>query len=289
MAPRLPPRPRPRLRRRRPAEPGRTARSWVPAGFVVAWTHLRLAVLVEVQYRVNFFVQLLQSAVEVGAALAVLALVFGYTGDLGGWSHDELLVVLGLHVLLGGVIETFVQPNMARLMADVREGTFDFALLKPVDAQFLVSCRQLNVWQLMDVVVGAAIVGVGVSRVGSPGPAGVAGFAVAIVCGAFLIYCAWLAVTVGAFWLVRMDFVSELFSGLYQAGRWPVTIYPGWLRVGLTVLVPLAFAVTVPAEALTGRLDGGTLLAAVGFTVLVAVLTRWWWRRGVRRYDGASA
>jgi ABC-2 type transport system permease protein len=255
----------------------------------VAWTYLRLAVLVEVQYRVNFFVQLFQSAIAVGTSLAVLGLVFGYAGDVGGWSHDELLVVLGLHVALGGVIQTFVQPNMSRLMADIRDGRFDYTLLKPVDAQFLVSCREVNVWQLTDVAVGAGIAGYGVSRVGAVGPGGVVAFAGTIVCGAVLVYCTWLVVTVGAFWLVRMDFVAELFDGLFQAGRWPVTIYPDWLRAGLTVLVPLAFAVTVPAQALTGRLDGVTLGAAFGFTAVVLVITRWWWRRGVRRYDGASA
>ena len=278
----------PRSRRPRWPRWPRRPRGRVGA-LTVAWTYVRLAVLVEVQYRVNFFVQLLQSAVAVGTALAVLALVFGYTGDVGGWSHDELLVVLGLHVLLGGVIQTFVQPNMTRLMTDVREGTLDFALLKPVDTQFLVSVRDVNVWQLTDVAVGAGIAGLGVARVGGVDVPGVLAFLAAVACGVVLIYCTWLAVTVGAFWLVRMDFVVELFEGLYQAGRWPVTIYPGWLRVGLTVLVPLAFAVTVPAEALTGRLTGATLAVTAGFTLTVAVLTRWWWGHGIRRYDGASA
>jgi len=107
-----------------------------------------------------------------------------------------------------------------------------------VDTQLLVSCRQVNVWQLTDVVVGAAIAVTGVVRVGAVDVAGVLAFVVAAACGAVLVYCTWLVVTTGAFWLVRMDFVVELFDGLYQAGRWPVTIYPGWLRVGLTVLVP---------------------------------------------------
>ena len=64
---------------------------------------------------------------------------------------------------------------------------------------------------------------------------------------------------------MRVDEIVELFAGVYQAGRWPVSIYPDWLRVGLTFLVPIAFAVTVPAEAFTQRLSAGTLgLAAAG-------------------------
>jgi ABC-2 type transport system permease protein len=88
---------------------------------------------------------------------------------------------------------------------------------------------------------------------------------------------------------VRMEGLVELFNGLYQAGRWPVTIYPAWLRVGFTVLVPLAFAVTLPAEVLTGRAGAGWLALAAVFTVVVAAATRWLWRIGVRNYAGASA
>ena len=72
-------------------------------------------------------------------------------------------------------------------------------------------------------------------------------------------------------------------------GRWPVSTYPRWLRTGLTFLVPIAFAVTVPAQALTRRLNGRTLLFALGLAVLFVIFTRWFWRRGLRRYSGASA
>jgi ABC-2 type transport system permease protein len=68
-----------------------------------------------------------------------------------------------------------------------------------------------------------------------------------------------------------------------------VTIYPQWLRLGLTFLVPVAFAVTVPAEALTDRLTPLTLLGALGLAVLLAALARLIWRLGVRSYSGASA
>ena len=75
---------------------------------------------------------------------------------------------------------------------------------------------------------------------------------------------------------------------MYQAGRWPVSVYPGWLRVGFTVLVPLAFAVTVPASVLAGHSSGWLVLGSVAFTAALAVLTRRIWRLALRRYSGAS-
>jgi ABC-2 type transport system permease protein len=86
-----------------------------------------------------------------------------------------------------------------------------------------------------------------------------------------------------------MWFLSELFEGMYQTGRWPIGIYPGWLRYSMTYLVPIGFAVTVPAQALTGRLHWGTVVVAACFAVALTLFTRWFWRFGLRRYSGASA
>ena len=83
--------------------------------------------------------------------------------------------------------------------------------------------------------------------------------------------------------------LPELFEGVFQTGRWPIGIYPPWLRFSVTFLVPIAFAVTVPAEALTSRLDWETLVLAIGFAVVFFAFTRWFWRFGLSRYSGASA
>jgi ABC-2 type transport system permease protein len=114
-------------------------------------------------------------------------------------------------------------------------------------------------------------------------------FVVALLLGASMIYCFWMILTIGAFWIVRMDELHELFEGVYQSGRWPVGVYPGWLRIGLTFLVPIAFAVTVPSEALAGRLTPLTLAGAAAFAALLLAFTRWFWRFGLRHYSGASA
>jgi len=76
---------------------------------------------------------------------------------------------------------------------------------------------------------------------------------------------------------------------VYEAGRWPVTLYPAWLRFGLTFLVPVAFAVTVPAEALTGRLTASTAWLAVALAAVLLIVSRCFWKIGLRNYSGASA
>ena len=256
----------------------------------LALTYLRIGVLNEMQYRINFFIQLLQSFISVATGLIGLSLVFGQVNTLAGWSRPELLAVMGVHLLMGGVIRSIIQPNMERLMDDVRNGTLDFALTKPADAQTLVSVREFRFWQLVDVIVGMVVIGIAFIQLkGTLGILQLLGFLAALIMGGIMLYCVWLIVTSISFWVIRVQEISNLFEGLYAAGRWPVGIYPDWLRTGLTFLVPVAFAVTVPAEALTNRLSGTSLLFALGMTLLFVILSRGLWRLGLSNYSGASS
>jgi ABC-2 type transport system permease protein len=256
----------------------------------LVWTYLRLGVLNEMQYRANFFVAIVQSLLSVAVSIAVLALVYSHTNELNGWTESQLLVVLGVQILLGGVIHASVQPNMERLTQEVQDGKLDFALTKPVDSQLIISMRELQLWQLVDVLSGGIVIGVGVSRLQTSVGAGHAlAFLALLLIGASLLYCFWLFLATGSFWVINMWFLSDLFEGVYQVGRWPIGVYPGWLRYSMTYLVPIGFAVTVPAQAMTHRLHWATVLVAVGFAVAVFLVTRRFWRFGLRRYSGASA
>ncbi len=259
-------------------------------GFRLAFNYLRIGVMNEFQYRANLYIQIVQTFIAVATGLIGLNLVFSQTSELGGWNKAELLAVMGVFVMMGGVIRAAIQPNMERLMEEISEGHLDFALTKPVDAQLLVSVREFHLWRMVDVLTGLIVMGVALSQMHWViGAWSVLGFFTAIVMGAVMIYCFWLIITTTAFWFVRVNEIANLFEGLYAAGRWPIDIYPNWLRIGLTFLVPVAFAVTVPAEALTGRLTFQTWLGALALTIVLFIVTRVIWKIGLRSYSGASA
>jgi ABC-2 type transport system permease protein len=259
-------------------------------GARLALTFLRVGVMNEVQYRANFFIQLVQSLLTIATGLTALALVFSHTDELGGWSRPQLLAVMGVFTMVGGLIRSVIQPNMQRVVEDVREGRLDFALTKPADAQVLVSVRDVRLWQLTDVIVGLVVLVVALVQIGDAVSwRSLLAFLGVLVIGLVSIYCFWLMLASASFWLVRMDEVQELFDGVYRAGQYPVGIYPGWLKYGLTFLVPLAFAITVPSEAVTGRLTWQAVAVASGTAIVLLVVSRWCWRRGLRRYGSASS
>jgi ABC-2 type transport system permease protein len=254
------------------------------------WVFFRVGVLGETAYRANFFMQLFESLLDVGTALAGLAVIFSYTNNLGGWRPDEVVALVGVFFLVGGTIRLVIQPSMERLIESVREGTLDFTLTKPEDAQFLVSIQRVEIWKLIDIALGIGVLAVALARLGTRVSAWhAAGFAAALAAGGVIVYSFWLILATLSFWFVRVENILMVFQSMYEAGRWPVSLYPRWLRFALTFLVPVAFATSVPAQALAGRLTWQTLLGAWALAAALFTASRLFWLVGIRRYSGASA
>ena len=179
---------------------------------------------------------------------------------------------------------------MTQLIDSVHDGTLDFTLTKPEDAQLLISIRRLEIWQLFDMGMGLAVLVIALIRLGEKVGGGQAAvFILMLLVGAVIIYSFWLMLATLSFWFVRVENILEIFQSMYQAGRWPISLYPGWLRFALTFIVPVAFATTVPAQALTGRLSVLTLVGAVGLAIIMFLVSRLFWRIGLRQYSGTSA
>lgn len=254
------------------------------------WTFFRLGALNELAYRVNFLVQVLQSLLALGMALGGLAIVFNQTDTLAGWQPAELVGLVGVYTLIGGLINLVIRPSMQRFMEDIRLGTLDYTIIKPEDAQFLVSVKQFEVWKLLDVLLGIGVLVIALIQLGAQfGLRQALMFGVTLLASSTIVYSFWLILATCSFWFIKTENILVIFQAVYQAGRWPITIYPVWLRTTLTFLVPVAFAVTVPAQALTGRLNGQTLWGTVAVALVFWLAARRFWRIGIRYYSGASA
>ncbi|MGH2499313.1 MAG: ABC transporter permease [Candidatus Limnocylindria bacterium] len=255
---------------------------------------LRLFAVSEAQYamayRVNLALEVLQIVVVAGTSVAAVLVLFSYTDAMNGWTLAQMIVLLGVYYVVQGVEELVLQPSFQRFMEHVRQGTLDFTLLKPASSQFLVSFRHFQTVQVAQAALGAAIVAIGLARLGQElTPLSALAFAVTLACGFALVYALLLVLSTLAFWFVRVDNLLAIFWSFLDAGRFPVDIYPGWLRFTLSTVVPIGVAVTVPAQAIAGRLDLLGFAATVAGTVAALAFAGWFWRRGLRSYTGASA
>lgn len=242
------------------------------------------------QYRTDFLLKGAMALFWLLVTLVPLLVVFSQRNSVAGWSYPEALVVLGWFSLLKAVLEGAVTPSLTAVVEGVRQGTLDFVLLKPADAQFLVSTAKFEPWRVIDFLGAFALLGYAFHKLGQvPRPADLLIAAGLLVMGVLLLYSIWILVVSASFWVVRVDNLSYLFGSIFDAARWPVTVFRGVLQLIFTVVFPLALMTTYPALALLGKLNATTallgLLGGLAFTLIARLV----WLKAVRFYTSASS
>jgi ABC-2 type transport system permease protein len=242
------------------------------------------------QYRADFLLKGVMALFWLAITIAPLVLVFSKRGAVAGWTYPEALVVLGWFSLLKAVLEGGVTPSLTAVVEGVRNGKLDFVLLKPADAQFLVSTAKFEPWRAVDFLGAGAVFTYAFHKLGHwPEPRAVLVALALLLVAVLLLYSIWILVVSASFWVVRVDNLSYLFGSIFDAGRWPISVFRGVLNFVFTFIFPLALMTTYPAEALLGRLRNTT--AVFGFLggLAFAVVARLVWLRAVRFYTSASS
>lgn len=251
---------------------------------------LRVSAATAMQYRADFLIEGALALAWAVVGLVPLVIAFRGRPPVAGWSFHEALVVVACFTVLKAVLDGAVNPSLALVVEQIRAGTLDFVLIKPADAQFLVSTAKFQPWHVIDVLTGLAILAFGFHGLGrAPAAAGVGVALALLVTAVVVLYSIWILVIAVAFWVVRLDNLSYFFNALFDFGRWPVTIFKGVWRLVFTVVIPLAVMTTYPAEALLGRLAGTTAVASVVGALVFALVARFAWGRALSRYTSASS
>jgi ABC-2 type transport system permease protein len=251
---------------------------------------VRAEVQLALEYRGNLAIDALNELAVVLTSVAAVLVLYDHTPALNGWTLPQMLVLLGVYYVVQGAQALVFEVSFERFMEHVRLGTLDFILLKPASSQFMVSVRHMQVLKVTSASLGFVVLGVGLAQVGEHvSLVDAVSFALTLLCGLALVYCLLLVLSTLSFWFVRVENILAIFWAFLDAGRFPLDIYPGWLRVTLSTVVPIGIAVTVPAEAVAGRLEGTGLVGMLVGTAAASWFAGWFWRRGLRAYTGASA
>jgi ABC-2 type transport system permease protein len=247
------------------------------------------SLLAETEYRGNFVVAALSSAGNLLGAAFSMWIFYRQDAGFPGWSAPDVAVLLGLFSVWTGVVAAILAPNLARLVEHVQNGTLEFVLLRPMDAQLQVSLRVLSPWGVPDVFFGVVLIAVGLWWGNGVSASALALAVVPIGAGVVLLYSLFFMLATTSIWFTKVHNATEVLRGLMEAGRFPMAAYPPAFRFFFTWIVPVAFLTTVPAETLLGR----SAPQMVGLSVVVAGvalgLSRALWRRALKSYSGASS
>jgi len=241
-------------------------------------------------YRVDTAVNILLEILQLAWELIGLGIIFHNTTTLGGWSLGELIALLGIFHLVNALMMILIWPNTEKFNAAVRDGTLDYTLLQPVDSMFLVTFSRMVIWRAWDLVLGAALIVTGVQMSGNAvSQIQVFSFVLLAISGSVILYSLWIMMIAATFWFTKFDNNVTILQALLDTGRYPATVYPSWLRIIVTFIIPVAVATTVPLQALRGELTLGQVSLFLGVSVVCFWVASQVWKAGVKKYSGASS
>lgn len=219
---------------------------------------------------------LVNAASEIGWVVLLLIFVnviFRNTAHVQGWSEGQYLFLLGTHMLVTSLFETFFFGNCWRISQQVRTGNLDFVLVRPANAQFLLSFHQVDYAALANVPVGIGLCVYAGSLVGRPITTGqIAMFALLIVGGVMILYSVLFMFSMTSIWLIRQTGVDHLWFYAVSLARYPAEIYQrfagGVLWFALVFVIPILMVSNLPANVMVRTFSAGM----VGYVMLVAIL-----------------
>jgi ABC-2 type transport system permease protein len=258
--------------------------------FRLLTTLLKINIQQELAYRADAAVNILINMMWLGWELLSLNIIFSNTETLGGWGPGELIALLGVFRLVNTLMAALIWPNTEKFNTSMRDGSLDYTLLQPVNSMFLITFSRIVIWRVWDLVLGAILIVTGLSLSGSSATLfNLFSFLLLALSGMLILYSLWIVLIACTFWFVKFDNNVTILQALLETGRYPSTVYPFWLRLIVTFIVPIAVATTVPLQALRGELSGVQVLLFLGVgAASIWVATRLW-RAGIRRYSGASS
>lgn len=251
---------------------------------------LKVNLQIGLAYRADTTVHILINLMWLGWELLGLSIIFSNTSNLAGWGLGELITLLGVFRLVNMLMQAVIWPATEKFNTSVRDGSLDYVLLMPANSLFLVSIARIVVWRIWELFLAIGLIAYGVNYSGETVSwLSLFYFMLLAVTGALVMYSLWVVLVALTFWFVKFDNNVTIMQALMDLGRYPVSIYPPWLRLVVTYLVPIAVATTVPVQALRGDLNGSQVVLFLGIGFVAFLVATRVWHAGVRHYSGASS
>jgi len=251
---------------------------------------LKVNIQMSLAYRADTVVNILLNIMWLGWELLSLSIIFNNTETIGGWGFGELIALLGVFRLVHTLMIALIWPNTEKFNQSIRDGSMDYTLLQPINSMFLVTFSRINIWRVWDLVLATVLILVGINITGDTiTPLHLLTFILLTISGAIVIYSLWIVLIALTFWFTKFDNNVTILQALLDAGRYPVTVYPVWLRIIVTFIIPVAVATTVPLQALRGDLNISRILMFLAIGIASFLFASRVWKAGLKRYSGASS
>src|SRR5258708_2604211 len=218
-----------------------------------------------------------------------VALILGVGGSIGGWNIYEMYVLLATFTILDAFTWSFFYAIMSAYTESIFSGDFSQLLLKPIDAQVLISIQDNSYSNIFRLLIGVVILIWSLQQLHVKITLTSIALYVILLCTAlFFIYSVWFFFSTFAFWVERLDNINEIIPSARRLWQVPRSVYIGSASTLFTVILPLGLVSSVPTEVLIQKSAWQWELYFIAFTFAIFLLGRWFFRYSLRKYSSVG-
>ncbi len=269
----------------------------------VFWIFVRNNLVRAMSFRANFLIECVSSVSWIVMNIGFYLLVFRHVPVLvqgTGWGQYEFFVFLATTMLVNSTVQAFFMPNAQEFSELIRTGNLDFALLKPIDTQFLISLRRIEWSALANFAVGLGLLGFSLwkltTRPDEPlviAPIVLVLYPFYLLCGVAILYSLMICLAATSIWLGRNQTLYNFWFYITNFSRYPMEIYQSFypLQWFFTFLIPILIVVNVPARMMAMPLTNDWMLPsfAIFATIFSLLGSRQVFQLALRSYRSASS
>ncbi|MEB3364319.1 ABC-2 family transporter protein [Lactobacillus sp. R2/2] len=163
-------------------------------------------------FRLDTVFGIISSVLWLGIPIAFFKVIYLNVDTVGGWSFKECFLLVGVYTMLDGFLMAFLVKSMPKMEADIREGTLDSVLLKPINTKLFYFFSSIEFTQLINSVLGLSSNYLCVSRISKLVISPTSLFLYfPVYVGCILYYSLWYLWTISAFWFPTNFGRNDLF------------------------------------------------------------------------------
>ena len=256
---------------------------------------LKNQTLTKFQYRGTLWADILFFIFGYGTQFYLIFLLVGKFGTLGGWTQYEVMLLYSMSILSYTIACTFLMGLYNRTPEKIRNGEFDQTLTKPMNPLIYEVISSFSAYYTIHVILGIVMVCVSFGLLNVTLSIGNMFFLILVVIGGAMIQGGVLVLFSSASFFLIGDnpLVYSVFVTLRLLNENPISIYPPFAQIFLTVIMPFAFVSFYPAQYFLGKNDFlmfhpmlQYLTPLVGLLVLLAAAALW--LCGIKQYKSSG-
>ena len=262
---------------------------------------MRNALVREMTFRGNFLINLVTRGFWFFAQITLFEIIYRNVPAISDWSREQYFAFMATGMLINAIVEAFFMPNCANFSELIRTGNLDFALLKPIDTQFLISCEKMELAMVNQVILACSLLTYALIEIGEPiSVLQVVAYVAFVLVGVAFFYSLMIVLASTSIWFGRNQGLYDFWFYITVFARYPRSIYDGVdparleageaLQGAFTFIVPILLVVTVPAELIAKSMTSWKL-PLIGLTASLAglIASRLVFQWSLRSYRSASS